>query len=200
VIYNGNTITDTNIPVDYAPPVFPEKPFLYSIGDFSPRKNFISLVEMLRLLPDYHLVLSGSNSSAYANSLREKVEEYKLQDRVLLTGKVEDTEKKFYLKHCEAFVFPSLREGFGIPPIEAMRYGKPVFISNNTSLPEIGGEHAFYWEHYDPEYMKDVFLNGMQVFHEKQAFYEQWYAERAKTFNWVNTAKEYLKVYHEILT
>ncbi|MBT8263099.1 MAG: glycosyltransferase family 4 protein [Bacteroidia bacterium] len=200
VIHNGNTITDTKVPESYTPPVFPEKPFLYSIGDFSERKNFISLVEMLRLLPDYNLVLSGSNSSTYADSLRKKVAEYNLKERVLLTGKVEDTEKKFYLKHCEAFVFPSLREGFGIPPIEAMRYGKPVFISNNTSLPEIGGEHAFYWDHYDPEYMKEVFLNGMHAFHEKQTFYEQWYVDRAKSFNWVNTARDYLDVYHKILS
>lgn len=199
VIYNGNTITNTDIPETYAPPVFPEKPFLYSIGDFSERKNFISLVEMLRFLPDYKLVLSGSNQSIYADSLRSLVSEYKLVDRVLLTGKVEDVEKKFYLKHCEAFVFPSLREGFGIPPIEAMRYGKPVFISNNTSLPEIGGEHSFYWDHFDPEYMATVLKEGMEKVSNNEKFYQDWYITRAKSFNWNNTAKWYLKVYESIL-
>ena len=200
VIYNGNTITDTSVPEDYSPPTFPEKPFLYSIGDFSPRKNFKTLVAMLTHLPDYNLVLSGSDHSVYASELRQMVRELNLENRVLLTGKVEDTEKKFYLKHCEAFVFPSHREGFGIPPIEAMRFGKPVFISNNTSLPEIGGEHAFYWDHYEPEYMKDVFVKGMHDFHENRAFYEEWYIQRAKSFNWTNTAREYLKVYQQILS
>lgn len=199
VIYNGNTITDTEIPEDYAPPVFPEKPFLYSIGDFSERKNFKSLVEMLRFLPDYHLVLSGSNHSLYADELRSLVSKYKLDNRVLLTGKVADTEKKFYLKHCEAFVFPSLREGFGIPPIEAMRFGKPVFISNNTSLPEIGGNHSFYWDEFDPEYMAETLKTGMAKFKNNQSFYENWLVERAKSFNWNNTAKWYLKVYQKIL-
>ncbi len=199
VIYNGNTITNIDIPETYAPPVFPEKPYLYSIGDFSERKNFIALVEMLRSLPQYKLVLSGSNTSAYADTLRQKVNDYKLGDRVLLTGKVEDLEKKFYLKHCDAFVFPSLREGFGIPPIEAMRFGKPVFISNNTSLPEIGGEHSFYWDHYDPEYMANTVISGMERFNNAREFYQNWYIERAKSFNWESTARQYLEVYQEIL-
>lgn len=199
VIHNGNTITNTDIPETYAPPVFPEKPFLFSIGDFSERKNFISLIEMLRFLPDYNLILSGNNTSVYANRLTQLVNEYGLQKRVLQTGKIEDTEKKFYLKHCEAFVFPSLREGFGIPPIEAMRFGKPIFISNNTSLPEVGGEHAFYWDHYDPEYMAEVFKKGMQTFNTNETFYKEWYVSRAKQFNWNNTARQYLDVYQQIL-
>lgn len=199
VIHNGNTILDTSIPDTYAPPVFPEKPFLFSIGDFSERKNFISLVEMLRLLPDYNLVLAGNNDSVYADKLRGKVAEFGLEKRVLLTGKIADTEKKFYLKHCEAFVFPSLREGFGIPPIEAMRFGKPVFISNNTSLPEIGGELAFYWDHYDPEYMAATVVQGMATFNRDRAYYEAWYVNRSKQFNWKHTAQKYLEVYQQLL-
>ena len=199
VIHNGNTITDTDIPEQYAPPVFPEKPFLYSIGDFSKRKNFKALVKMMPLLPNYTLVLSGNDNSPYGHELRELVSGLNLEDRVILTGKVEDTEKKFYLKHCEAFVFPSHREGFGIPPIEAMRFGKPVFISNNTSLPEVGGEHAFYWDRFDHEYMVDVFVKGMEKFNADREFYESWYVERAKSFNWISTAEQYLEVYRSIL-
>ncbi len=199
VIYNGNTITNTNVPETYVPAIFPEKPFLFSIGDFSERKNFISLVKMLRLLPKYHLILSGNNTSVYAQKLTNLTKKYGLENRVLQTGKIEDTEKKFYLKHCEAFVFPSLREGFGIPPIEAMRFGKPIFISNNTSLQEVGGEHAFYWDHYDPEYMAATFKSGMQAFNANKAFYTAWYVERAKQFNWNSAAKKYLDVYQQIL-
>lgn len=200
VIHNGNTITDIEIPETYAPPVFPEKPFLFSIGDFSDRKNFISLVEMLRLLPGYNLVLAGNNRSVYADKLRGKVAEYGLENRVLLTGKIADTEKMFYLKHCEAFVFPSLREGFGIPPIEAMRFGKPVFLSNNTSLPEIGGALSFYWDHYDPEYMAAVVVQGLDTFHKDRSYYEAWYVSRAKSFNWNETARQYLEVYRQLLS
>jgi len=199
VIHNGNTITDIDIPTNYNPSVIPKTPYLFSIGDFTERKNFMSLVEMLRQLPEYSLVLAGSNTSLYADSITQLTQKYGLQDRIFQPGKIEDTEKQYYLQHCEAFVFPSLREGFGIPPIEAMRFGKPVFISNNTSLPEIGGEHSFYWDHYDPEYMATVFNEGMEKYRSRPEFYKGWYEERAKSFSWDSTAKLYLDVYQSIL-
>ncbi len=199
VIYNGNTITDISIPTDYKPSLLPPKPYLFSIGDFSDRKNFMSLVEMLRFLPEYNLVLSGSNSSSYAEKLTEKVKQYGFENRVFQTGKIADLEKQYYLQNCEAFVFPSLREGFGIPPIEAMRFGKPVFLSNNTSLPEIGGEHSFFWDHYDPQYMAQTLKAGMEKFHGNRAFYENWYTARAQSFNWKTTAEKYIEVYKSLL-
>ncbi|WP_432411379.1 glycosyltransferase family 4 protein [Rasiella sp. SM2506] len=199
VIYNGNTITDTSVPEDFKPSLLPKQPYLFSIGDFSERKNFKSLVAMLHHLPEYNLVLAGNNQSLYGASLRGMVSEYKLDDRVFLPGKIADTEKNYYLKNCEAFVFPSLREGFGIPPIEAMRFGKPAFLSNNTSLPEIGGEQSFYWEHYEPAYMAKVLQEGMETFYAHQNDYETWYSARAQSFNWEATAKQYLEVYHTIL-
>jgi glycosyltransferase involved in cell wall biosynthesis len=199
VIHNGNTITEINLPKTYKPTIVSEKPYLFSIGDFSERKNFISLVKMLEFLPEYNLILSGNNHSIYADTLTALVRDMGIERRVFQTGKIEDLEKQYYLQHCAAFVFPSLREGFGIPPIEAMRFGKPVFISNNTSLPEIGGEHSFYWDHYEPEYMANILKLGMARFHNAQEFYENWYIDRAKSFSWETTAKEYLKVYQQLL-
>lgn len=199
VIHNGNTITDISIPEGYKPEVVSERPYLFSIGDFSERKNFISLVEMLQFLPDYNLILSGNNNSIYADKLTALVKEYGFEKRVFQTGKIDDLQKQYYLQHCDAFVFPSLREGFGIPPIEAMRFGKPVFISNNTSLPEIGGEHSFYWDHYDPQYMAESLQLGMARFHNAQEFYENWYINRAKSFSWETTAQQYVAVYKTLL-
>lgn len=200
VIHNGNTITDITVADNFKPVQTTERPYLFSIGDFTERKNFASLVEMLIHLPDYDLILAGSNSSSYAEKLRQRVSELKLQTRVFIPGKIDDTTKLYYLKNCAAFVFPSLREGFGIPPIEAMRFGKPVFISNNTSLPEIGGEHSFYWDYYEPDYMARILSEGMEKYNSNPTFYKDWYVTRAKSFNWESTAKLYLKVYHSILT
>ncbi|MFT4849919.1 MAG: glycosyltransferase involved in cell wall biosynthesis [Sediminicola sp.] len=199
VIHNGNTITDITLPNDYQPKLVPPRPYLFSIGDFSARKNFITLIDMLQFLPDYNLVLAGNANSLYAEKLKALITTKNLQHRVKLIGKIEDIDKQYYFQNCEAFVFPSLREGFGIPPIEAMRFGKPIFISNNTSLPEVGGEHSFYWDHYDPKYMANTLKLGMARFHNAQDFYENWYIERAKSFSWKTTAKQYAEVYRTLL-
>ena len=199
VIYNGNTITDINVAEDYQPSQIPSKPYLYSIGDFSERKNFISLVNMLSFIPEYNLVLSGNNNSSYAEKLNETVNRLGLQNRVIQTGKISELDKQYYLQNCSAFVFPSLREGFGIPPIEAMRFGKPVFLSKNTSLPEIGGENSFFWDHYDPEYMAKILIEGMQKFEKNRSFYENWFKARAKSFDWKNTAAQYIEVYKSLI-
>ena len=200
VIYNGNTITDIDIPKSFAPKQLPKQKFLFSIGEFSERKNFMSLVRILPLLPDYDLVLAGNNKTIYGSKLEALAKELGVAHRVYITGKIEDVAKQYYLQHCEGFVFPSLREGFGIPPIEAMAFGKPIFISNNTSLPEIGGEHSFYWDNHTPQHMAEVVLQGMEKYYQREEFYTQWYISRAKSFDWNETEKQYIDVYQSILS
>lgn len=200
VIYNGNPIRDITLPDNYRPLLISERPFLFSIGEFTPRKNFHVLAEMLEHLPDYNLILSGNSSTDYANSkLASVIDSLKLKDRVIITGKIDDLDKKYYLQNCEAFVFPSLREGFGIPPIEAMRFGKPVFLSNNTSLPEIGGEHAFYWDNYDPNYMAEIVINGLHQYNKNKDELSSRYIAHAQSFNWDLSAKQYADVYRSLL-
>lgn len=199
VIYNGNTITDISIPKNHGPAISPKAPFLFTIGEINHRKNFHTLVEMLRFLPDIQLVIAGKNTTEYAETIRSLIEEYNLKNRIFLTGKITETDKHYYLRHCLAFVFPSLREGFGIPPIEAMSFGKPVFLAKRTSLPEIGGEHAFYWEHFEPKYMADVFQNGMDTYEKNRGTFMKNYKERAAKFDWNTAAKAYLEVYRHIL-
>lgn len=199
VIYNGNPITtllDTstfksNFPVD--------KPFLYSIGDFLERKNFLSLAKMMLHITDFNLILSGNNDKPYGKEIAQFIIDNNLQNRVFLTGKVDDIAKQFYLSSCIAFVFPSIREGFGLPPIEAMRFGKPVFLSDKTSLPEIGGKNAYYWEHFDPEYMKSVLINGINHFYNNESEMELLMKKRATSFDWKIAAATYLEVYKKCL-
>lgn len=200
VIHNGNPIRDITIPTNYRPKATSTKPFLFSIGEFTKRKNFHVLVKMLKLLPDFNLILSGNNNTAYANStLMDTIKSLGLEDRVIITGKISDLDKQFYLKHCAGFVFPSLREGFGIPPIEAMRFGKPVFLSNNTSLPEIGGNHAFYWDSFDTEYMANVVIGGLNIFENDKTNLSKKYIEHAQSFDWDVAAKAYIEVYRTII-
>lgn len=199
VIYNGNPISTFLDTSGFIPKVPTDKPFLYSIGDFLERKNFLSLVKMMPLLPDYNLVLSGNNDKPYGKEIQDFIFENHLENRVFLTGKVDDIAKQYYLSKCHAFLFPSIREGFGLPPIEAMAFGKPVFLSDKTSLPEIGGEHCYYWDNFNHEYMKATLEKGLAHFYSNQSEMENHMKKRAASFDWKVAASEYLKVYREIL-
>ncbi len=199
VIYNGNPIREILLPDNYSPKITTNKPYLFTIGEFTDRKNFQSLIPMLTFLKDFDLILAGKNSTENAIKVRIAIDKYQLNKRVFLTGKISDIDKQFYLKNCSAFVFPSLREGFGLPVIEAMKFGKPVFLSNNTSLPEIGGEYAFYWNNFDSKHMADIVFEGLDKFNNNQDFYEKNYIQRANSFNWDDSAKKYIDVYNKII-
>jgi glycosyltransferase involved in cell wall biosynthesis len=195
IIYNGNPSEKRIENNTFLPSFNLEKPFFYSIGDFIPRKNFLSIVKMMETIEDYVLIISGNNNKEYGYEVEKYVKDNNLQDRVILTGKVSDEAKQYYLENCTAFLFPSIREGFGLPPIEAMKFEKPVFLSNLTSLPEIGGDAAFYWDNFDVKYMKDFLLSKLEDFNTNKSFYVPKIRERADFFSWEKAAKEYLELY-----
>ncbi len=175
----------------------PDKKVLFSIGVFTKRKNFAVLLPFIKQLPeDYILVISGNENTGYGNYIQFMIEEKGLEDRVYLTGEITEEEKSFLFHHCEAFVFPSIVEGFGLPILEVMQAGKPVFTTDKTSLKEIAGGHAYFWTDFCPASMKKVFEEGMADFNEEKAKAEQ---EYAATFTWQENVKQYLAYYKEIL-
>lgn len=199
IIPNGNPISTIIDTTHFISSIPTDKPFLYSISNFLERKNFLSLVKMMIHITDYNLILSGNNNTFYGREIENFIKENHLENRVFLTGKVDEVAKQFYLSKCLAFVFPSIREGFGLPPIEAMQFGKPVFLANKASLPEIGGNVAYYWDHFDPEYMKTVLTNGLNHFYDHQSKMETALKKRATCFDWKIAASDFLKVYREQL-
>ncbi|MCK0131570.1 glycosyltransferase family 4 protein [Flavobacteriaceae bacterium F08102] len=201
VIYNGNNFNNilAKDSVITHTKHLPKKPFIFSIGQVVEKKNFHTLIEMLRFLKDIILVIAGGLKTAYAQFLKEKIHCYKLENRVVLLGNIAESDKIYYYKNCLAFAFPSLREGFGLPVLEAMTFGKPVFLSNRTSLPEIGGSHSFYWDNFDAEEMATVFEKGMSTFEDNKAAFKSAYIQRSQQFTWEKAAKAYIKVYKHIL-
>ncbi|MEZ6065128.1 MAG: glycosyltransferase [Planctomycetaceae bacterium] len=131
----------------------------------------------------------------YGRELQERVEASGMSHRVVLPGIVNDNERQWLYQHCEAFVFPSLAEGFGLPAIEAMSLGKPTFSLRRPAC-EIGGDVACYWDDFRPAAMADVYRNGLQQMLKTD------YAERARAraalFTWEQTAASYLRVYQEV--
>ena len=83
-----------------------------------------------------------------------------------------------------------------MPVIEAMHFGKPVFLSRLTSLPEIGGEEAFYFESFEAGHMQEIFEKGMAVFTSQKAGRLK---KRSRAFNWDKTASDYLNLYQYLL-
>ncbi|WP_111309984.1 glycosyltransferase family 4 protein [Confluentibacter sediminis] len=201
VIYNGNNFNNSliNNLENNHPKYIPNKPFIFSIGQIVEKKNFHTLIEMLRFLKDVVLIIAGKLKTTYTEILKEKIQHYKLENRVVLLGNIAEWDKIFYYKNCVAFAFPSLREGFGLPVLEAMTFGKPIFLSNKTSLPEIGGPHSFYWDNFDAEDMAHVFEAGMSKFEDNKDVFKSAYVNRSQQFTWEKAAKDYVRVYENIL-
>ena len=99
---------------------------------------------------------------------------------------------------CRALLFPSLCEGFGLPPIEAMKLGKPVFLSTLTALPEIGGKEAFYWADLSPVPMAEV-VRKQLAFFDATPSYSDRLRQNAARFDWDECIEQYIQYYLEIL-
>ncbi len=201
VIYNGNTIDKHSTMTEEipSPNYVPTKPFIFSIGNVVEKKNFHTLVEMMLFLPDIELVIAGDMKTEYAEKIKDTIKKYRLGLRVFLLGKITESDKIFYYKNCLAFAFPSFREGFGLPVLEAMIFGKPLFLSSKTSLPEVGGPKSFYWENFDAQSMAQVFTEGMTTFENNKELFTSEYISRSQQFTWENAARQYVEVYKSIL-
>ena len=194
VIYNG--CGEETFQSFTNPAYTPLKPFLFALGTVNPKKNFHVLVPLLKS-NDYELIIAGKTEPDYKDKIMEEAKKHQVAHRVKVVGPISDQEKYWYYENCEAFLFPSLAEGFGIPPLEAMRFGKPVFLSTTTSLPEIGGTLAYYFNSFDPIDMQEVFQAGMNDYYETKP--AEAIIAHAKQFNWETSAKAYWEVYRKTL-
>lgn len=193
VIYNG--ADRSTAPAGHRPAVKPDGPFLFALGMVCAKKNFHVLVSLLRN-NDRKLVISGIVKEGYRQKILDEAAAYGVSSRVIITGPVSQHDKDWYYANCEAFVFPSLAEGFGLPVIEAMHHGKPVFLSTLTSLPEVGGDAAYYFDSFEPDRMAQVLEAGLADFAHGGA---ERVRRRAALFTWAKAAAAYLDLYRRCL-
>ena len=173
--------------------------FLFTVSTFMRKKNLHTIVQMMRSIPEYQLVIAGKIiHTSYFEEVKHLVQKFNLERQVIFAGEINASEKAWLYSNCEAFLFPSIAEGFGIPPVEAMSYGKPVFVSNKTSLPEICGEDTFYWEDFQPEYMANIFKTGMNSFCNTPD-YPKRLKEHAARYSWQNNVLQHLDLYRKLL-
>ena len=180
------------------PIAVPAGPFLLSVGNCLPHKNFHVLFDLVDQIPDMRLVIAGKKTTSYGEHLEREVVRRGLTERVILPGEVSDGDRQWLYEHCEAFLFPSLTEGFGLPVLEAMQCGKPVFLSRRTSLPEVAGELGFYFDAYDPAALAAVYRLGMATAQADPGFASRLKAHAAG-FSWAATGKGYAAVYTAVI-
>ncbi len=171
------------------------QPYLLHISRMAPSKNIAALLNLAAAWPEQRLVLAGA-ASAYSDEVQRQVAQRGLTN-VLLRLDLSEPQKAWLYAHCLGFVFPSLAEGFGLPPIEAMHFGKPVFLSRLTSLPEVGGDAASYFDSFDGAAMRAVVQAGLAE-HDRPGRAAA-IARHARGFSWARCADEYLALYRRML-
>ena len=200
VIPNGVAVSERDLRADGPRPAFLgdyEGPYFLFVGVVHPKKNVHTLLPLLEAFPDYRLVLAGPDGHPYAQHVREQAQKLGVADRLLMSGAVDESTKWWLYAHCDAFLFPSLSEGFGLPVAEAMTFGKPVFLSNLTSLPEVGGKEAYYFDDFEPATMAKALHDGLHDFGQN-ALRQERMRKRAAGFSWPDVAGAYWKLYREM--
>ncbi|HRO44062.1 MAG TPA: glycosyltransferase family 1 protein [Flavipsychrobacter sp.] len=196
VVYNGVAL----------PSVVPEQPsfasqkFFFSLSVFKKAKNFEVLLPLMNFFPHHTLIIAGNNNTPYGIEIEKQITQLGLKDRVILPGTITTAQKLWLYQHCEAFLFPSLAEGFGLPVIEAMMCGKPVFLSRYTALPEIGGKLAYYFEDFSAQTMAQLIENALQHYNTNPAHTAALIKAHAQTFTWQQCINAYLRIYHHAAT
>ncbi|NPV88361.1 glycosyltransferase family 4 protein [Coprothermobacteraceae bacterium] len=177
------------------------KPYILYVGTLEPRKNVPTLLKAFKrllevLTDDLQLVIVGKTGWLFQDVFRT-TEELGLQEKVVFTGFVPTSELPALYSSASVFVFPSLYEGFGLPPLEAMAFGVPVVVSNRASLPEVVGDAGILVDPTDPE---EIAFQIKRVLEDSQLreVLGRKGLERAARFSVERLAKETLKVYESL--
>lgn len=176
-------------------------PFILYTGNIKPHKNVDRLIEAFAILrrrghTDVKLLVIGDEISKYPN-LRRLVHRHQLHPHVRFFGFVSDDMLAVLYRLATVFVFPSLYEGFGLPPLEAMAAGVPVITSNVSSLPEVVGDAAILIDPLDPDAIADA-LARVVADPDLRADLIRRGRERVKAFSWERSVARIRDVYHEV--
>jgi glycosyltransferase involved in cell wall biosynthesis len=181
-----------NIATDY---------FIY-IGTLEPRKNLIRLIKAYKLLKEKHLnvpkLLIGGKQGWFYESIFDTVQSLQLEKDIIFLDYVPEEDKVPLLCGSLAFLFLSLYEGFGIPPLEAMACGIPVLISNTASLPEVVGDAALLVNPFDIEDISRG-MEGLLYDDNLRKDLSKRGLERAKIFSWERVAAMTMDVYNSLI-
>ncbi|EJO5346184.1 glycosyltransferase family 4 protein [Clostridium botulinum] len=177
-------------------------PFVLYLGGFSSRKNVRSIIEafekIYNKLPQEHaLVIVGSKKDE-GEKLYEFSQKLKISSNIIFTDFVKEQDLPIFYNGCDLFIYPSLYEGFGLPPLEAMSCGCPVITSNVTSIPEVTSDCCITINPLDIDIMAKSMENILKNEELKAELSRKAY-ERSNLFSWSKTAENTLNVYRSAL-
>ncbi len=180
----------------------PEKFFLYIARLDHPSKNHVNLLKAFKAFKDktgsdYGLVLAGSKWYG-SEAIFQAVDDLGLKDEVVFTGFVENEDLPLLLAAADVFVFPSLFEGFGIPPLEAMACGTPVACSNVTAIPEIVGDAALLYDPRKPDEIAEALVRISSDDSLRNDLIAKG-KKRAALFSWDTTARQMIEFFNRVL-
>lgn len=172
--------------------------FVLSLGTVQPRKNYAGLIVAFGQanLEDVSLVIVGGKGWLYEDTFAT-VRRLGLEDRVMFAGYVNDADLPAFYNLAEGFALPSLYEGFGIPPLEAMACGIPVITADNSSLPEVVGDAALLVDAEDTDGLADALTRLVS----DPALRRDLVARglvRAARFSWERSARRLLETYTQV--
>lgn len=176
------------------------KNYLLYTGVWRSHKNLLRLLEAFRKVldagQDVQFVLTGKKDPVYPE-IPEAIERLSMRQQVVLTGFVEEQDLVALMSGAEVYVFPSLYEGFGLPPLESMQLGVPVACSNTSSLPEVCGDAAVYFDPKNAQEIADKVLLLLKSQPIRQEFIEKG-KNNIKRFSWSTMASQILDIYRKV--
>lgn len=173
--------------------------FILSVSTLEPRKNYLRLIKAFAQSKrqDEKLVIVGKKGWGY-QEVFELVKKMNLKGAVIFLDYVKDKELLALYNTCKFFVMPSLYEGFGLPPLEAMACGAPVIVSNRSSLPEVVGEAALLVDPYSVEDLQEK-INILLRRRDIRKELEKKSIVQAQRFSWEQTARKTYQVFKQVL-
>ncbi len=177
-------------------------PYFLNVGTIEPRKNLLNLLTAYTFFVEqtnkpHTLVLAGGMGWK-TKKIKEALDNHPYRSRIVILGYVSKKALPLLYTHAEAFIYPSLYEGFGFPVLEALACGTNVICSNTSSLPEVGGEVANYCNPQSPDKIKEEMIKIVNYTEKEKKYFKEQNIEQSKLFSWEKHADTFVNSIEEL--